>query len=281
VLRRVLRTAGLVTTDAWLHRKLLTEEMTQLADVDDGCTPADVMHSVFRRTAKTLGTADPFASEKKRWHQEIASKAEALRARVAEAEDGFLEALKMSLVANEIDDDLQSDLTLEALIERFATSDLELDQLEDFSAALDGAERVLFVHDTAGELFFDRLLIEEIRRKAPACSVTSVVRSQPVLGDATREDAEAAGLGDVATVVDPGIDCLGLPLSECSEEFRTLFAQADVVLAKGQAAYQTLKETAAAAEDSSKEVWFLFRVKCPVMARHLAVEIGTSMLEPR
>ena len=50
-------------------------------------------------------------------------------------------------------------------------------------------------------------------------------------------------------------------------QFREVFEAADLILAKGQASFETLA-------DDEKTVYFLFRVKCEVMARAQGAEIG-------
>ena len=71
--------------------------------------------------------------------------------------------------------------------------------------------------------------------------ITAVVRARPILGWAVAEDAARAGIGAAAdALIDPGANCIGLPLSQCSQDLRTAFDQADLVIAKGQAAYETL-----------------------------------------
>lgn len=280
LLRRVLRTSNLVTSDDWLLRKILAEVMGEIAHVDDEATPAEVMHDIFRKTAKTLGAADPFQEEKKRWKEEILTNVSTIRSMVTGGGEPLVQALKLALLANEIDDELRQGLNLKRLLRAFETKDFEPENLDEFQASVTGARSILFVHDTVGEIFFDRLLIEEILKVAgTGCRVTSVVRRQAILGDATAEDAGEFGLNEVSTIVDPGLDCLGLPISECSTEFRETFASSDLVLAKGQACYQTLEEEGRTPDGHEKEVWFLFRVKCPVMAKQLAAEIGDLMLE--
>ena len=49
--------------------------------------------------------------------------------------------------------------------------------------------------------------------------------------------------------------------------FVTDFDEADLVIAKGQGNYETLS-------DVDKDVFFILRAKCPVIAQHLDCEIG-------
>ncbi len=133
--------------------------------------------------------------------------------------------------------------------------------------AVGRAEHILFLADNAGEIVVDRLLVERL----PAGRVTVAVRGRPVLNDATLADAAAAGMDQVAAVVDNGSDAPGTLLEDCSSVFRKAFAEADVVLAKGQGNYESLSETAA-------DVFFLFNVKCPLVAVHSGLPEGAHAL---
>ena len=310
ILRRTLHTAEIATSDEWLHRKLLAEIMRSAATADAEATPAEVVHKLFRKTARTLGMADPYAAEKKRWRDEILANEAFLRQKIDAAADPLVAALKFSVLANQLDNELRPVLTLKSLIDGMEQSRFEPDCLDALLERVAAARSVLFVHDAAGELFFDRLLIERLGK--PREAVTCVVRKAPVIADATREDAEAIGLGAVAAeIVDPGVDCLGLPLGECSDAFRKRFQAADLVLVKGQAGYQTLEGAAASAPPQppatapapalivpnslsgppgsdgnlgsggnlGPSIFFLFTVKCPVMATRLGAKLGDPVIE--
>ena len=88
-----------------------------------------------------------------------------------------------------------------------------------------------------------------------------------MLNDATRADAETAGIPAVAPVIDNGSDAPGTILDDCSAEFRARYAAADLVIAKGQGNYETLAE-----ED--KNLYFLFTVKCPLVAARVGEPVG-------
>ena len=280
-LRRVLHTADRTTTDEWLHRKILADVMADLGRVDDKTTPAEVIHELAKRTARTLGVADPYAEEKRRWIEETTGNSDWIRGIVDGSPDPFDAALRLSIASNILDCELRQDVvkgfSMRGLVEGFASLPFASENVEDFRAAVEAAEKVLFVHDAAGELYFDRILIEKMSK--PRGAVYSAVRAAPILADATREDALLVGLDTVATIVDPGIDCLGVPLNACSQEFRDLYRSADIIVAKGQACYETLEGKDAEIDGVEKPIYFLLRVKCPVMARHLGAGVGDCVLE--
>ncbi|MET0092838.1 MAG: ARMT1-like domain-containing protein, partial [Sedimenticola sp.] len=94
--------------------------------------------------------------------------------------------------------------------------------------------------------------------------VTYVVKGGPAVNDATLEDAQAAGLDRVCSVIDNGAAILGTLLDQCSPEFRELFEQAELIIAKGMANFESLS-------GSGKPLFFLLQAKCPVISEHLGV----------
>ena len=140
---------------------------------------------------------------------------------------------------------------------------LAVDHLELLRAAVDRASSILYLGDNAGEIVFDRLLIEQMPRE----KVTFVVRGAPILNDVLVEDAEMVGLTGMVEVIDNGSDAPGTILDQCSDDFRRRFEEADLVVAKGQGNFESLSEP-------GREVFFLLRPKCAVLARHLGCELG-------
>ena len=85
------------------------------------------------------------------------------------------------------------------------------------------------------------------------------VRGAPILNDALEEDARLAGLHEMVPIIGNGADVPGTGLTQCDDEFRTLFKSADLVISKGQGNFETLSEVDA-------PIFFLLKVKCPVVA---------------
>ena len=62
-------------------------------------------------------------------------------------------------------------------------------------------------------------------------------------------------------------------LADCSEAFLEHFHRADLIIAKGQGNYETLSQVAA-------PIFFLFTVKCPLVAAHIGLPTGTLVAKP-
>ncbi|WDP91589.1 MAG: DUF89 family protein [Desulfobacter sp.] len=121
--------------------------------------------------------------------------------------------------------------------------------------AVDRAGKILWIGDNAGEIVFDKLLLEEMD-----CSkVVYGVRGGPVQNDATMADARAAGLTDMVKVIDSGTAVPGTFLPDCSAEFKDAYRAADLIISKGQGNFETL-------DCRDARIFFLLKAKCPVVA---------------
>ena len=87
------------------------------------------------------------------------------------------------------------------------------------------------------------------------------------------KDAFQVKMFGTAYVISNGYDAPGTILGKCSGEFKKLFARADVIISKGQGNYETLDDS------GSKKTFYLLKVKCPIVARHLKVKVGDIILK--
>ena len=69
-----------------------------------------------------------------------------------------------------------------------------------------------------------------------------------------------------------GSNAPGTIIGLCSQEFRQLLDQAELIIAKGQANYESLSGTTA-------PIFFLLQAKCPVIAQNLAVPVKSIVLK--
>jgi hypothetical protein len=175
-------------------------------------------------------------------------------------------AVRLSIAGNIIDYGPVAQYDLWDTIERVSTQPFAIDASAAFREALHEAETVLYLADNAGETVFDRLLIEHIDKP-----VFYAVKDGPVLNDATLEDAQAAGLGQVAKIISTGSNMPGTVLSQCSDRFQQQYKEATFIIAKGQANYETLSE-------EGERVFCLLQAKCPVIADDIGVPVGSIVL---
>jgi len=134
-------------------------------------------------------------------------------------------------------------------------------------SSLDKGAKVLYLADNCGEIVFDTLLVRFLAGRGLA--VTVAVKDAPIINDAMICDAEFAEIDRHAAVISNGTACPGTSLSLCSEEFRTAFTQAELIVAKGQGNFEGLSEV-------PRDIFFLLALKCGVTASHMAALNGLS-----
>jgi uncharacterized protein with ATP-grasp and redox domains len=138
---------------------------------------------------------------------------------------------------------------------------------EVFQKKIHEVDHLLYLGDNSGETIFDRVLIESLD-----IPVLYAVKGGAILNDATHSEAVDAGLDRVAQIVETGSRGPGTILAECSPEFQQLFHESDLVLAKGQANYETL-------DREGDKVFFLLRIKCPIIGREIGYPVGNLVFE--
>lgn len=267
--RGALEAARFATDDENVHEAVLREVMHTAFEIDMAMAPP-AMAQRFHRTIRNLtGVEDPYLQIKQRFNREALRLYDELSAKISASSDPFQSAVRAAIAGNVIDfghnGNLQESHVAEAL--EWAFEAPICGSLVNLKRRIDNAGSILFLTDNCGEIVFDRLLIERL----PLHKVTVAVRGHPVLNDATMEDARTAGLTGLVEVIDNGSDAPGTILETCSESFRQRFAQADLVIAKGQGNFETLSSV------NHKSV-FLLKAKCPVVADELGVPQGSLVI---
>lgn len=268
--RQALDSARLVTDDEQIHEKVVREVLRLAADLDMSQSPPVIGQRIHRLIRKLIGNTDPYRELKQRFNRLALELCAELEERIRTSEDPMETAVRLAIAGNIIDLGVKTSIKesdVEKIIRDCLTADFDIRQVEEFRNAVSRAEKILYLVDNAGEIVFDRLLIEQL----PLEKVTVVVKGEPVINDATMEDADVAGLTRIVEVIDNGSDAPGTILESCSQAFRNCFAESDLVIAKGQGNYETLS-------DADKNIFFILKAKCPVIARDLGCEVGEMIL---
>jgi len=269
--RQGLDSARLATDDERIHQKVLREILLLAADLDMSQTPPAIGQQIHRLIRQLVGDNDPYQQIKQRFNDLALKLYPQLAERADNSQYPFETAVRLAIAGNIIDFGVKTSLTesdVEETIRKCLAGELDAERVQEFEKAVRKADNILYLADNAGEIVFDRLLIERL----PLDKVTVVVKGQPVINDATMADADLAGLTAIVNVIDNGSDAPGTILETCSESFQERFEGADFIIAKGQGNYETLS-------DINKNIYFVLKAKCSVIARDLGCEVGTMVLE--
>lgn len=269
-----LKGARLATADETVHHEVVRRVLEYLASGDLESSPPRLARRVHELVRQVSGDPDPYKQAKQHFNELALALLPGLEEQVRAHEDPFAMAARLAVAGNVIDLGVHGDLTSEEVhrsLEQVASQDLAGD-VQGLERKAAKAEKILYLCDNAGEIVLDRLLLQELHKVSKA-EITVAVRGRPVLNDATREDAIQAGLDQLAKVLDNGNDAPGTVLEDCSPELRQAFSRAALIIAKGQGNYESLCHTPG-------PLYFLFKVKCGVVAELTGLDQGTLACLP-
>ncbi|TAL39806.1 MAG: DUF89 family protein [Spirochaetes bacterium] len=244
-----------------------------LAAFDMNLSPPAAAAAFHAKIRDLLGDEDPYRELKRRSTQVSLELFPAMKARVDASPDPLMAALRVAIAGNIIDYGARQGAgradILESM-ERALAGDADEDFARAFREDAAHAERILYVGDNAGEIVFDRLLLE---RLGPS-RVVFAVRGGPIINDATLDDARASGLDGLVRIVTTGAALPGVDGRASSPEFLDALASADMIVFKGQGNLETVidGELDGFAKRGAR-MYFLLKVKCAYVAARLGKDL--------
>ena len=221
--------------------------------------PAPVLLSHIGRLHETyFGKPFSFDELKKGYNAMMLEKEEEIRAKISEAADPLALALRYAQIGNFIDFgamDSVDDAKLMEFLEQAETLPLSEETYAKFAENLKTAKKLVYTTDNCGEVVLDKLLLETMAKKAPQLEMTIIVRGEPVLNDATMEDALQVGLETCGKVIPNGTNIAGTYLPWVSAEAKAALDEADILISKGQGNFESL-------HGCGLNIYYLFLCKC-------------------
>ena len=261
IVGQCVRAARFATDDERLQRRALNVVLEHLTEADLTRTPIDISLEPHRIVRAVTGCADPYAELRERSNADALALYPRLKSLVAESDDPLMTALRIAAAGNIMDFGALASFDVEAALDRALTEPFAIDHSQAFRGRLAESQRVLYLADNAGEIVFDRVLLEELGER----ELVVAVKSDLFINDALLADAMQVGLDEVARLIEvpPGADRPELFLGE--------WERADIIISKGQANYEALRE-------ARGPLFLLLIIKCPVLAADAGVDGGSMVL---
>ncbi len=268
--RQASEVLAMIIEDEKSRERPMRRLLVEIASSEWNGTPPAIAQQLHRMIREMTDNKDPYSSVKNEMNRIAAELMPRMREMIKDSDNPHEVAVRLAIAGNLLDSGAKTQISAEELpqhLNRILAQKLHGDAESLFQEA-EHADNILYLADNAGEIYLDRLLIEML----PTQKITVAVRGKPVLNDATMEDAEQAGITEIARVIGNGSDAPGTILEDTSPEFKSCFEQADMVISKGQGNYETLS-------DCRKRICFLLTVKCPVLARNIGESLGSMVLK--
>ena len=221
--------------------------------------PAPVLLSHIGRLHEAyFGKPFSFEELKKGYNAMLMEKEEEIRQKIGRAEDPLALALRFAQIGNFIDFgamDSVDDAKLMEFLEQAETLPLSENTYQNVTEDMKSAKKLVFLTDNCGEIVLDKLLLETIAKVYPHLECTIIVRGEPVLNDATMEDALQVGIEACGKVIPNGTNIAGTYIPWISAEARQVMEEADMLISKGQGNFESL-------HGCGLNIYYLFLCKC-------------------
>lgn len=234
---------------------------------------ATVATVVHRETYRMLGTNDPYRKLKRESNRialELYPSAERF---VSRSKDPLRAAFLCSIVGNVLDFGIGTGYDDPSMLKKefknLLAEGLGHDDSAKVRALLKRSDKIVYLADNCGEIVLDRLALKEIAKFE--VDLALVVKEKPILTDATLADIRGLGMERIVNKVveAPGF-AVGIDQRALEGRFGKMLRDADLIVAKGMANFESLSETDIA------PVAYLLRTKCTPVAEALGIEKGIN-----
>lgn len=250
--------------------KLYHKVFKYLSSLDFKQTNPEIIGEVFKLIKEQTNNEDPYYNIRKYFNIMFLNQEIEFEKSINESKDEFVSAIKYALIANIVDFSPIKNKRPENIFQHFnelkqqpLTIDHHLQLLKDINKS----KKLLYLGDNCGEICLDKILIKKIKKINPELNIYFATRGAPVVNDSIEEDAYLVGINKYATIINNGDYSLGTVLNKTSLEFNQIYQQADIIISKGQANFESLNE-------ENKNIYFLLITKCDVIANYLNTDIN-------
>jgi len=225
---------------------------------------------------RETGNNDLYAVDKRESNTQALSLLPGLRDKITGTQSNverFRLASRLSAIGNLIEFDILGySVRLDQLEAQIQQVEFGIDNSDSALELSKSSKNVMLLTDNAGEIAFDILLVEELKRIG--LSVTVAVKNAPIMNDATLEDALQVGMNKVAdNVITTGQACVGLLYDDTSPEFRQVLDKMDLIVAKGMGHYETMTE-----RNWNQPILHVLIAKCRPVASSLGIMRGQGAI---
>jgi damage-control phosphatase, subfamily I len=252
------------------NEKLINEALKKSLEITSNFNSYENIFFLYKDIQEIIKNiipgADPYKVFKEQFNKICMNITDDLKKLIQNSSDKFEMGLKICLSGNSIDvmqgQKINEDL-LKIAIEASLKQKLDDSKIELLKDKIQKAKNILFIGDNSGEIVFDKIFIELLKNKfLKNGKIIYVVRGGPTLNDATMEDAILVGMDKVVKVITTGAAMPAAYFPLCSEELLKYYTNSDLVISKGQGNLEALI-------DEEKDIFFLLKIKCSVIAEIL------------
>ena len=242
-----------------------------------GCS-ATIATQVHKAVYEALNDLDPYASLKQTSTVVAQSLVPKVNRLMANSKDPLRTSIICAIIGNVLDFGIEGSgihpRMLEEVFDKLYAEGLGHDEYPQLKRKIEQAKLLVLFTDNCGEIVFDKILCRELKKFNPRLHIAAMVKGEPVLSDATRDDADAIRFHEVVDdMFSTGCFCVGVDFTRLPPEARAALSQADVIVCKGMANYESFSEA------PYRPVAYLLRTKCGAIARAMKLPRDISVIK--
>lgn len=251
-----------------LSNEIKNEVLKKSKTFDLKKSPPFVAKDVYELLSLKTNLSDPLDKIKQESIKEALNFVPFIENKINDSKNKVFTAIKAAVAGNVIDFAAKEQFSLKEEISKIFEKDFAINDFDVFLKILEDSNELLILSDNAGENVFDKILIKTLKNIYPQLQITYATRGKAIINDITIKEALQIGIDKYANVISSGVPTPGLELSLASEEFKALYHQSPLILAKGMGNFECLEDS------MDKRVFFLFKIKCNVVSNHIKQDIG-------
>ncbi|MEM0466149.1 MAG: ARMT1-like domain-containing protein [Candidatus Thermoplasmatota archaeon] len=279
LIKRVIFEVEQSTSDKNLQIRIIQNICHLLGDLydPDECS-AYIATKVHQRTYQLLKDTDPYVVLKDQSNSVACSLVADVTRCVAQSKNPIKTSMICAIVGNILDFGIDGGSAnpgnLTNLFYKLYREKLGHDDFAKVQSLLEKSRHLIYFTDNSGEIVFDKIVCQELKKAYPELDITLVVRGKPVLSDATLADVKQIGFDSVVDrVLTTGCFAVGVDFRRLPKQVKQRLDSADLIVCKGMANYETFSET------RYKPILYLLRTKCSPIARSMGLPVNKNIIK--
>lgn len=255
-----------------LAKNINTKVLNDSKDFSFEKTPPHVAKDVYQYLAKMTGLKDPLEKLKQESIENALTYVPIIEENIKNSKDKLFAAIKGAVAGNVIDFATTKTFSLKDEINNVFDTPFSIDYYEEFKSKLESIDEFMILADNAGENVFDKILAKTIKEIYPNKKIYYATRGEAIINDITTKEAFQVGIDKYCEVISSGVDTPGLEKCRADKDFLELYESMPLVLSKGMGNFECLESY------KDNRVFFLFKVKCDVVANKIERNLGEIVL---
>ena len=268
IINQSAKVASSIDADEKLSNELVSTIKEMSRDFSYNDNPPEIASYVYETMSKIAKKDDLYDEMKKISTQKALSFVPVLKQKLSLSPNKLLSATKIAVAGNVIDLAAEVEFDLGEELQMVFDTEFAHNDFEKLQKELKEAKNVVILGDNVGEHIFDYMFVEVLKELYKDINFHYFVRGRPIINDVTIKEAMECGFDKLCNIVDSGVDTPGFVYTRATTEAKEIFDKADLVISKGMGNYECLSPS------HRKNICFLLKVKCGVVATSLNQEIG-------